>query len=63
MNLVQYSIERKESATIWQTINEISRKKNSTKAKLKATNEKEMWKNHFQNLLGKPDINNLVFTE
>ena len=40
-----------------QTINEVSRRKSTTKAKLKATNQQErikLWKQHFENLLGKP---------
>lgn len=44
MNLVQSSIKYKESAAVWQTINGINRKKNPTKAKFKATNEKNVEK-------------------
>ena len=38
-------------------VNEVSRKKSTTKAKLKATNQQEriqLWKQHFENLLGIP---------
>lgn len=41
----------------WKTINEISERKSSNKAKLKANNQTERlqkWKTHFENLLGKP---------
>ena len=39
----------------WKTINEVSRRKKSNKAKLKATSDKErikLWHNHFKELLG-----------
>ena len=35
-----------------QTINEVSRRKSTTKAKLKAANQ--LWKQHFENLLENP---------
>ena len=38
-------------------INEVSRRKSTAKAKLKATNQQErikLWKQHFKNLLGNP---------
>ena len=41
----------------WQTINKISRRNSTAKAKLKATNQQErikLSKQHFQNLLGNP---------
>ena len=41
----------------WQIINEVSRKKSTAKAKLKAANQQErikLWKQHFENLLGNP---------
>ena len=41
----------------WQTINEVSRRKSTAKAKLKAANHQErikLWKSHFENLLGNP---------
>ena len=40
-----------------QTINEVSRRKSTAKAKLKAANQQERikpWKQHFENLLGNP---------
>ena len=41
----------------WQTVNEESKRKSSTKAKLKATSQEEQlhqWKQDFENLLGNP---------
>ena len=41
----------------WQTINEVSRRKSTVKAKLKATSQQDrihLWKQHFENLLGIP---------
>ena len=38
-------------------INEVSRKKSTAKAKLKATSQQErihLWKQHFENLIGNP---------
>ena len=52
----------KQAATAWQIVNEISGRKTTNKAKLKASSQQEriaQWKNHFQNLLGNPpDITN-----
>ena len=50
-------MEDRQSRIAWQTINEVSRRKSTTKAKLKAANQKErikLWKQHFENLLGNP---------
>ena len=54
---IRDSEEDKQSRIAWQTINELSRRKSTAKAKLKATNQQEiikMWKQHFENLLGNP---------
>ena len=54
---VRDSVEDRQSRVAWQTINEVSRRKSTAKAKLKATNQQErihLWKQHFENLLGKP---------
>ena len=51
------SVEDRQSRIDWQTINEVSRRKSTTKAKLKPTNQQErikLWKQHFQNLRGNP---------
>ena len=50
-------MEDRQSRIAWQTINEMSGRKSTTKAKLKATNQQErikLWKQHFENLLGNP---------
>ena len=55
------SVEDRQSRIAWQTINEVSRRKNTAKAKLKAANQQErikLWKQHFENLLGNPTKNN-----
>ena len=54
---IRDSVEDRQSRIAWQTINEVSRRKSTTKAKLKATNQQErvkLWKQHFENLLGNP---------
>ena len=51
------TVEDRQSRIAWQTINEVSRRKNTAKAKLKAANQLErikLWKQHFENLLGNP---------
>ena len=51
---IRDSVEERQSMIAWQTINEVSRKKSTAKAKLKATNQQErikLWKQHFQNLI------------
>ena len=48
-------MEDRQSRIAWQTINEMSRRKGTNKAELKATNQQErikLWKQHFENLLG-----------
>ena len=54
---IRDSVEDRQSRIAWQTINEVSRRKNTAKAKLKAANQHErikLWKQHFENLLGNP---------
>ena len=54
---IRDSVEDRQSRIAWQTINEVSRKKNTAKAKLKAANQQErikLWKQHFKNLRGNP---------
>jgi len=54
---IKRSSENKQSALAWQTVNEISGRKKTSRAKLKATSQQDRlnkWKFHFQNLLGKP---------
>ena len=54
---IRDSVEDRQSRIAQQTINEVSRRKSTTKAKLKAANQQErikLWKQHFKNLLGNP---------
>ena len=51
------SVEDRQSRIAWQTINKLNRRESTAKAKLKATSQEEriqLWKQHFENLLGKP---------
>ena len=50
-------VEDRQSTIAWQTINKVSKRKSTAKAKLKAANQQErikLWKQHFENLLGNP---------
>ena len=50
-------MEDRQSRIAWQTINEVSRRKSTAKAKLKAANQQKkikLWTQHFENLLGNP---------
>ena len=50
-------MEDRQSRIAWQTINEVSRRKSTAKAKLKAASQQErvkLWEQHFKNLLGSP---------
>ena len=54
---IRDSVENRQSRIAWQTINEVSRRNSTAKAKLKVTNQQErikLWKQHFENLLGNP---------
>ena len=54
---IRDSLKVRQSGIAWQTINEVSRRKSTAKAKLKAANQQErikLWKQHFENLLGNP---------
>ena len=54
---IRDSVEERQSRIAWQTINEVSRRKSTAKAKLKAASQQErvnLWKQHFENLLGNP---------
>ena len=49
-------VEDRESRIAWQAVNEVSRRKSTARAKLKAASQEErihLWK-HFENLFGKP---------
>ena len=51
------SEEDRPSQLAWQTVNEVSERKNTSRAKLKAASQEERrqnWKEHFKNLFGNP---------
>ena len=54
---IKVSVEDRQSRIAWKTINEVSRRKSTAKAKLKAAKQQErtkLWKQNFENLLGNP---------
>ena len=54
---IRDSVEDRQSRIAWQTINEVSRRKGTAKAKLKAASQQErvkLWEQYFKNLLGNP---------
>ena len=54
---IRDSVKDRQARIAWQTINKLSRRKTTAKAKLKATDQQErihLWKQHFENLLGNP---------
>ena len=54
---IRDSVEDRQSRIAWQTRNEVSRRKSTTKAKLKAKNQQgrvKLRKQHFENLPGNP---------
>ena len=57
INKIRDSVEDRQSRIAWQTVNEVSRRKSTAKAKLKTTSQEEqiqLWKQHFENYLGNP---------
>ena len=56
INKIRDTVEDRQSRIVWQTVNEVSRRKSTAKAKLKATSQEErihLWKQNFEDLLGK----------
>ena len=54
--LIKTYLENKQSSMAWDTINEITGRKRTSKAKLRAESQQDrlsQWKSHFENLLGK----------
>ena len=54
---IRDSVKDRQFRIAWETINEVSRRKNIAKAKLKAANQQErikLGKQHFENLVGNP---------
>ena len=60
-------MEDKQSQISWQTINEVNKRKNTSRGKLKAASQEEwihFWKENFKNLLGKsPKFTDKPFTK
>ena len=60
---IESSVSKNQSAVAWKIVNEISRRKTSHKAKIRANSQKERlqkWKGHFQKLLGtEPSVGNV----
>ena len=57
MDKLKNAAENRQSSVAWKTVNEVTGRKTSSNSKLKATSQEErlkLWKEHFQNLLGKP---------
>ena len=57
INKIRNSVEERQSRIAWQTVNKVSRRKSTARAKLKADSQEEriqLWKQHFENLLGRP---------
>ena len=55
INKIRDSVEDRLSRIAWQTVNEVTRRMSTARAKLKAASQEErihMWKQHFENLLG-----------
>ena len=56
-----------QSSLTWKIVNNVSGRRKSPKSKLKANTQEErleLWKNHFQGLLGKePTVNDLPMTK
>ena len=56
INKIRDSVEDRQSRIAWQMASKVSRTKSTAKTKQKATSQEQIqqWKQHFENLLGKP---------
>ena len=66
INKIRDSVEDKQSRVAWQTVSEVSRRKSTAKAKLKAPSQEErilLRKQHLENLLGKPKVTHEPITK
>ena len=57
INKIRGPFEDRQSRIAWQTVNKVSRRKSTARAKLKVASQEErihLWKQYFKNLLGKP---------
>ena len=66
-NKIRNSVEARQSRIAWQTVNEVNKRKRTSRAKLKAASQEErihLWKELFKNLLGKtPKVTDGHITE
>ena len=56
INNISDSVEDRQCRIAWQTVREVSSRKSTMRAQLKAVSQEEqihLWKQHFKNLLGK----------
>ena len=56
INKVRNLVEDRHSWIVWQTVNQVIKRKSTSRAKLKTAGQEErlhLWKEHFKNLLGK----------
>ena len=54
INKIRDTVENRQSRIVGQMVNEMSRRKSTARAKLKATSQEEriyQWRQHFKNLL------------
>ena len=67
INKIRNSEEDRQSRIVWQTVNELSKRKRTYRAKLNAASQVEpihTWKEHFKNLLGKsPKVTDKLITK
>ena len=59
IDTISSASENQQSRLAWETVNEITGRKNTPTGKIKADNPEERlkkWKDHFENLLGKPPV-------
>ena len=57
INKIKCSVEDKQSRLAWQTVNEVTQKKSTSRGKLQAASQKESlqnWKKKFNNLQRNP---------
>ena len=59
IDIISSATENQQSRLAWETVNEITGRKNTPTGKIKADNPEERlkkWKDHFENLLGQPPV-------
>ena len=61
IDIISSATENQKSRLTWETVNEITGRKNTPTDEIKADNSEvrlKKWKDHFENLLGQPPIIN-----